>query len=40
VAYSPFDQNISLRVGKNPDPIIVGIAITRNIFIGRGKDER
>lgn len=36
VGYSPFDQNLSLRVGKNPEPITVGIAITRNIFIGEG----
>jgi DtxR family Mn-dependent transcriptional regulator len=33
VAHSPFDQNTSLRVEKNPTPITVGIAITRNIFI-------
>lgn len=33
VAHSPFDQNISLRVQKNPTPITVGIAITQHIFI-------
>ena len=31
--YSPFDQNLSLRVGESPDPIIVGLAITRQIFV-------
>ncbi len=40
VGYSPFDQNISLRVEKNPGAITVGIAITRNIFINGDKDER
>jgi DtxR family Mn-dependent transcriptional regulator len=40
VGYSPFDQNLSLRVEKNPTPITVGIAITGNIFISGGKDER
>ena len=39
IGYSPFDQNISLRVEKNPIPIVVGIAITRNIFVNGGKDE-
>lgn len=38
VGYSPFDQNISLRVAKNPETITVGIAITKNIFIS--KDEQ
>lgn len=33
VGYSPFDQNLSLRVGENLTPITVGIAITKNIFI-------
>jgi DtxR family Mn-dependent transcriptional regulator len=33
VGYSPFDQNSSLRVGRNPNPITVGIAITQHIFI-------
>jgi DtxR family Mn-dependent transcriptional regulator len=36
VGYSPFDQNISLRVGQSPALIVVGIAITKNIFIVRG----
>jgi DtxR family transcriptional regulator, Mn-dependent transcriptional regulator len=40
VAYSPFDQNISLRVGQSPDPIVIGLAITRHIFISAGKDGR
>jgi len=39
VAYSPFDQNISLQVEKDRNPIVVGIAITRNIFINGVKDE-
>ena len=38
VGYSPFDQNLSLRVGESA-PITVGIAITRNIFINGAKDE-
>lgn len=38
VSYSPFDQNVSLRVGKNPDPITVGIAITKNIFIEKDSE--
>jgi len=33
VGYSPFDQNLSLRVGQSPDAIIVGLAITRQIFV-------
>lgn len=33
VAYSPFDQNVSLRVEKRPTPIVVGIAISSRIFI-------
>jgi DtxR family Mn-dependent transcriptional regulator len=32
-AYSPFDQNLSLRVGRNGKPIVVGPSITNNIFI-------
>jgi len=39
VGYSPFDQNLTLRVGKNSAPITVGIAITGNIFINGGKNE-
>jgi len=31
--YSPFDQNVSLRVEKRPTPIVVGIAISSRIFI-------
>lgn len=33
VGYSPFDQNISLRVEKSPNPIVVGAAISNHIFI-------
>lgn len=33
VVYSPFDQNISLRVGKSGAAIVVGIAISSRIFI-------
>ncbi len=31
--YSPFDQNLSLRVGQNERPIVIGIAISSRIFI-------
>lgn len=31
--YSPFDQNLSLRVEQSPTPIVVGIAISNQIFI-------
>ncbi len=33
VEYSPFDQNLSLRVEKSPNPMVVGIAISNHIFI-------
>jgi DtxR family Mn-dependent transcriptional regulator len=33
VGYSPFDQNISLRVEKSANPIVVGAAISNRIFI-------
>jgi len=40
LGYSPFDQNTSLRVEDDHDPIVVGIAITRNIFIDPDKNEK
>jgi DtxR family Mn-dependent transcriptional regulator len=33
VAYSPFDQNLSLRVGKSGTAIVIGAAISNRIFI-------
>lgn len=33
VAYSPFDQNLSLRAGKNGKVIVIGTAISGHIFI-------
>jgi DtxR family transcriptional regulator, Mn-dependent transcriptional regulator len=33
VEFSPFDQNLSLRVGQSENPIVVGIAISSHIFI-------
>jgi len=33
VAYSPFDQNLSLRVGKSGTVIVIGAAISNRIFI-------
>jgi DtxR family transcriptional regulator, Mn-dependent transcriptional regulator len=33
VGYSPFDQNLSLRVGQSHSPIVIGIAISSYIFI-------
>lgn len=39
VAYSQFDQNLNLRVEHSPKLIVVGIAITRNIFVNVGEDE-
>ena len=33
VAYSPFDQNISLRVGKSGTAIVIGTAISSRIFV-------
>jgi DtxR family transcriptional regulator, Mn-dependent transcriptional regulator len=33
VAYSPFDQNLSLRVGKSGTAIVIGAAISSRIFI-------
>ncbi len=33
VEYSPFDQNISLRIGQNENPTVIGIAISSRIFI-------
>lgn len=31
--YSPFDQNLQIRIGDQSMPIVVGIAITRQIFV-------
>jgi DtxR family Mn-dependent transcriptional regulator len=33
VAYSPFDQNLSLRVGKSGTAVVIGAAISNRIFI-------
>ena len=33
VGYSPFDQNTSLRVGKNAEAIVAGFVITSRIFV-------
>jgi len=33
VAYSPFDQNLTLRVGKSGTAIVIGAAISNRIFI-------
>ena len=33
VGYSPFDQNLSLRVGRSKSPIVIGIAISSHIFV-------
>jgi len=33
VAYSPFDQNISLQIGRSEESIILGDAITSRIFV-------
>jgi DtxR family Mn-dependent transcriptional regulator len=33
VAYSPFDQNLSLRVGKSREDIVIGFVITSRIFV-------
>jgi len=33
VGYSPFDQNLQLKVAGRENPIIVGLAITRQIFV-------
>jgi DtxR family Mn-dependent transcriptional regulator len=33
VAYSPFDQNTSLQVGRSEETVILGAAITSRIFV-------
>ncbi len=33
VAWSPFDQNISLRVGKSGAAIVIGVVISSRIFV-------
>lgn len=38
VAYSPFDQNLSLRVGKSGTAIVIGAAISSRIFIEIQRD--
>jgi hypothetical protein len=33
VAYSPFDQNTSLRVGTSGTAIVIGVVISNRIFV-------
>jgi hypothetical protein len=32
-SYSPFDQNITLQIDTNKQPVVIGSAISKRIFI-------